>query len=136
MDENRQEHRKAKPHLFECLLIPMMVDVMEFFSGYPPFKEEEEKTIYEKDGRIDGTGEGTEDHRPKWKEKTDKLIKKYSGCYTPFDAFHQPHLPRPEDSIINIFSACRHLFPVVERLDAFVCLQWVMFPILNNFHSL
>jgi hypothetical protein len=61
------KHRKAKSHLFVCLLIPMMVDVMKFLSRYPPFKEEEEKTIYEKDDRINRTGEGTKVHRPKRK---------------------------------------------------------------------
>lgn len=64
------KHRKAESHLFECLLIPVMVDVVEFFSRYPPFKEEEEKTVYEKDDYINRTGKRTEIHRPKGKDKT------------------------------------------------------------------
>jgi len=136
MRVNKHEKKLNPSDLFERLLIPMMVDVMEFVSRYPPFKEEEEKTVYQKDNCINWTGERAELHRPKGKAEVMRSRQNYSGCYTPFDAFHQPHLPRLEDSVVNLFSSCRHLFPVVERLDAFVCLEGVMLPILNNFHGL
>ena len=77
------KHRKAKSHLLEYLLIPMMVDVMKFLSRYPPFKEEEEKTVYEKDDCINRTGEGAEVHRPKRKgEITTSRKKKFRMLHT------------------------------------------------------